>query len=157
MIDLIAPHPPNPLTPHLPQSESVLDNKWSIFCGGGTGEQPLCLQSVATGSLLARPFLSPQLQAFEVDCLVRELDMCVPVRSSVFTRYAWLLQVARCDFRIRWELYQCWVFPPLASLSLPLPLALDVVALLWTCFQPAATFVSCADPCRLLLEMHCVT
>lgn len=39
--------------------------------------QPLCLQSVATGSLLARPFLSPQLQAFEVDCLVRELDMCV--------------------------------------------------------------------------------
>lgn len=60
--------------------------------------QPLCLQSVATGSLLARPFLSPQLQAFEVDCLVRELDMCVPVRSSVFTRYAWLLQVARVTF-----------------------------------------------------------
>ena len=43
------------------------------------------------------------------------------------------------------------------SNSLSLSLSLDVVALLWTCFQFTATCVSCADLGRLQLEIHSFT
>lgn len=64
----------------------------------------------------------------------------VCVCSSVFSCYAWLLQVVRCDF-----LEQKGALLVLRFALHLFLLSLDVVALLCTRFQFRAMFVSCED------------
>lgn len=71
--------------------------------------------------------------------------MRVPVRSSVFTRYAWRLQVAQCDFRMRGEL--CGVSPPPASLYLSPPSRSRCCSLIVNMFSTRSYVLLAAQTC----------